>query len=282
MVRILDWKRSEDPRDVVHVVVQALAEGRLVLLPTETSYLLAAGGLNESAVQRLMQFPGRIANQPLTLLLRSPDEVVDYATKMSPVAKRVAARGWPGPLALELPADPDESLFGRLPETVRSALNIEGGFVAMQVPAHQAVADALQFLPGPIVAAELDAGDGTPLCEPQLRSEQSSDPSLAFLVDDGRTHFGGSATHLRIDGSCCSVARAGVLDKSVLVGLGQLTVLLVCTGNTCRSPMAETLLRAQLQQRFAKLFAPGAPAPAIAISAGLSAYPGGNASPEAM
>ncbi len=51
MVRILDWKRSEDTRDIVHVVVQALAEEKLVLLPSETTYLLLASALSASAVE---------------------------------------------------------------------------------------------------------------------------------------------------------------------------------------------------------------------------------------
>ena len=56
MVRILDWKRSDDTRDIVHVVVQALAEERLVLLPSETTYLLLASALSAKAVDALVDF----------------------------------------------------------------------------------------------------------------------------------------------------------------------------------------------------------------------------------
>ena len=71
-------------------------------------------------------------------------------------------------------------------------------------------------------------------------------------------------------------------DQSALTRLGQLTVLLVCTGNTCRSPMAEAILRNLLSERFATQFSDGQPPPAVAVSAGLSAFPGGPASPEAV
>ncbi len=59
MARILDWKRSEDTRDIVHVIVQALAEGRLVLAPSETTYWLLASALSERASDALMKFQDR-------------------------------------------------------------------------------------------------------------------------------------------------------------------------------------------------------------------------------
>jgi protein-tyrosine-phosphatase/tRNA A37 threonylcarbamoyladenosine synthetase subunit TsaC/SUA5/YrdC len=281
MVRILDWKRSEDPRDIVHVVVQALAEGELVLLPTETTYYVAASALHAEAVQRMMSFPGRDAERPPSLFLRSADELADFAPNLSRVGRRVAHRGWPGPVAIELAAEPDQSLCGRLPESVRGAICGDSCWACFQVAAHQAVADTLQLIPGPIVGASVRRPEGGPLCEPQLDAAQR-EAGVGLIVDDGPTHFGGLATHLRIDGNNCEITAEGVVNQSVLHSLGQLVILLVCTGNTCRSPMAETLMRDRLHKRFPELFRDGQPPPAMTISAGLSAYPGGAASPEAV
>ena len=50
---VIDIRSADDSRDVVHRAVQALAEGKLVALPTETVYGLAASALSESAVARL-------------------------------------------------------------------------------------------------------------------------------------------------------------------------------------------------------------------------------------
>ena len=282
MVRILDWKRSDDTRDIVHVVVQALAEEKLVLLPSETTYLLLASALSANAVEALMKFPGRMTQRRPNLLLRSSTEVADYVPGITRVGQRMAARGWPGPLAIEFPVDPTQSLCARLPKAVQQRVISQDGFVALQVPAHQSIVDALQLLPGPVVATPLVNANAQALAEASLSPEQSAVDRLAFIVDDGPTHFGGLSTIVRVDGHTCQLTEPGVLDHNVLVGLGQLVVLLVCTGNTCRSPMAETLLRHEMSQRFQSLFAPGQPPPVVAVSAGLSAYPGGAASPEAV
>ena len=43
---VIDLKKAEDPRDVVHRAVAALADGKLVALPTETVYGVAASALS--------------------------------------------------------------------------------------------------------------------------------------------------------------------------------------------------------------------------------------------
>src|SRR5947208_44236 len=56
--QVLDLAAAGDPRDAVHRVVQALAEGKVVALPTETVYIAAASGLSERGVQRLLAIRG--------------------------------------------------------------------------------------------------------------------------------------------------------------------------------------------------------------------------------
>ena len=52
--QVFDVSATDDPRDAVHRAVQALVEGKVVSLPTETVYVAAASGLSERAVQRLL------------------------------------------------------------------------------------------------------------------------------------------------------------------------------------------------------------------------------------
>jgi protein-tyrosine-phosphatase/tRNA A37 threonylcarbamoyladenosine synthetase subunit TsaC/SUA5/YrdC len=281
MPRILEWKNSEDPRDIVHVMVQSLVEGKLVAAPAETAYHVLASGLKPEAVEQLVAFPGRAPNRMPTIFLRSASEAFDYSPQMSLVARRFANRGWPGPLVLELPVCPRTSLASQLAPSIQSALIPPDNFLALRVAAHQTIIQAMRLLPGPLVAAPLVESGGN-VASTREHVESLAGKELSLIIDDGPTHFGGFATAVRIDGNQCSVSAPGVLDMSAMTRLGQLMILLVCTGNTCRSPMAEALLRSMLMKRFAHLFGEGLPAPAVAVSAGLSAFPGGAASPEAI
>ena len=97
---VIDIRSAEDSRDVVHRAVQALAEGKLVALPTETVYGLAASALDEQAVARLLATKQRTAGKALTLAIKSADDVLDFVPDLSPLGRRLARRCWPGPVTM--------------------------------------------------------------------------------------------------------------------------------------------------------------------------------------
>ena len=87
---VIDIRNAEDGRDVVHRAVQALAEGQLVALPTETVYGLAASACRADAVERLLQVKGRPASAPMALAIKSAEE----APTTCPTCRRWPA-AWP-------------------------------------------------------------------------------------------------------------------------------------------------------------------------------------------
>ena len=93
--QVLDVSAGGDPRDLVHRVVQALVEGKVVALPTETVYIAAASGLADKAVQRLLALRQGKFDGPATLAVRGVDEVLDYVPRLPPIGQRLARRCWP-------------------------------------------------------------------------------------------------------------------------------------------------------------------------------------------
>ena len=88
---VINLKESEDLRDVVHRVVQALAEGNVVGVPTESNYCIAAAGTHETAVERACTFVDVMKHEPrLTIAIKSSDEASDWAPAMTPLALRFA------------------------------------------------------------------------------------------------------------------------------------------------------------------------------------------------
>ncbi len=280
MAHTLDWKSSGDPRDLVHIVVQALVEGRLVALPAETAYHVFASGLRPDAVAQLAELAERQQTRRPCIFLRSQQEALDYSPNLSVVASRMVHRGWPGPLVLELRADDDTSLSSSLPTEVRSQLLVDGKYLPQRVAAHEAIVQAMRLMPGPLAAASMVDPHGNAICSGVEAARMAGDGVVA-VINDGATHYGGFASTVRVDGAECRMIAPGVIELEALQRMSQLMVLLVCTGNTCRSPMAETMLRDLLTKRFAGLFSGPYP-PATIASAGLSAFPGGPAAAEAM
>lgn len=275
MHNLLDWKNSDDTRDIVHIVVQTLVEGRRVALPADTAYHVVASGLASDSAEHLLQLAddGRLGR--CVLFLRSAQELTDYVPDLSAVAARIALRGWPGPLILDLPVDCQRGLVSHLPPEMQ-ALVLSNGRVAFRVASHPAIQHALRLMAGPIVAAPV-CSDGNPIQSANHAGEWSR---VSIVVDDGPTQWNGCSTILGVDGNICRVVQSGVLSGDALYRTAQFVVLFVCTGNTCRSPMAEALMREKLNKRFNKSQFPIDPF--YVASAGISAFPGGPASPEAQ
>ena len=66
---------------------------------------------------------------------------------------------------------------------------------------------------------------------------------IALLVDDGPSPIGAASTIVRADGGELEVLREGILSRDEVLATAADLVLFVCTGNTCRSPLAEGFAR---------------------------------------
>ena len=82
---------------------QALRDGQLVGLPTETVYGLAANASDDAAVDKIFVAKGRPADHPLIVHVASRDQVPLFAAQVPEFAQRLMDAFWPGPLTLILP-----------------------------------------------------------------------------------------------------------------------------------------------------------------------------------
>ncbi len=277
---VIDIRSAEDSRDVVHLAVQALAEGELVAFPTETVYGLAACGLNERAVERLSAAKGRQEGHPFTLAIKSADDALDYVPAMSALGQRLARRCWPGPVTLVVADRHPDSLLRQLPAGVQRFV-VPHATVGLRVPAHKTIQDVMRLLPGPIVLTSANrTGERDSMTAADVRASLGDDVQL--VLDDGRSRYGQPSSVVRLVEGGFEVVREGVVSQATLRRLSSLMVLFVCTGNTCRSPMAETLFRKLLAQRLGCAVAEVEDRGVIVASAGIAAVMGGRPSPEAV
>jgi L-threonylcarbamoyladenylate synthase len=82
---------------------QALRDGQLLGLPTETVYGLAANATDDAAVAKIFVAKGRPANHPLIVHVASVAQVPLFAAQVPDFAQKLMAAFWPGPLTLILP-----------------------------------------------------------------------------------------------------------------------------------------------------------------------------------
>ena len=103
------------PSDIT-AVRDALNQGGVALLPTETVYGLAANAQSAAAMNKLYSLKGRDYSKPIALCVKAI-ATAKHLVEWSEAAEALTQHFWPGPLSLVMPAKDglylDQRLFGR-------------------------------------------------------------------------------------------------------------------------------------------------------------------------
>jgi protein-tyrosine phosphatase len=277
---VLDIRSADDSRDVVHRAVQALAEGKLVALPTETVYCVTASALCPEGVQKLVQVKDRAPDSPFTLAIKSAEEAWDFVPDMGRLAQRFTRRCWPGPVTLVMEDSHPESLVKQFAPSVRQAI-CPAGAIGLRVPAHSIIHEVLRMMAGPIALTSANRR-GAPSASTAQEVVQGLGDDVSLVLDDGASRFGQPSSVVRVHDNQFDILRVGVVSDQILRRLASFMLLFVCTGNTCRSPMAETIAKKLLADKLGCRVDELQDHGVLVASAGISAMMGGFPSPEAV
>ena len=161
-----------------------LAAGGTVAFPTETVYGLGADARRTESVEQIFAAKGRPSDNPLIVHIANEQQLDELVEEVPPVARKLMAAFWPGPLTLVLPVRP-----GAVSPKVTAGLST----VAVRMPDH-AIALRLIGQSGCPVAAPSANRSGRP--SPTLAEHVSEDLQGAIdgIVDGGPTGVGVEST----------------------------------------------------------------------------------------
>ncbi len=280
--QVISLDPSADQSAEIGRAAAALAEGALVAFPTETVYGLAANAARESSVERLRQIKGRTSLQPFTVHIGQRSDFEQFVPEVGPLARRFMKKGWPGPLTLVLPVEHPEQaeVHNRLSEAGRASI-YQNHTVGLRFPDHAIAAMFLRQAAVPVVATSANSGGASaPTDAAEVKSALEGQVDL--ILDGGPCRYKRASTIVVLNGQGYELLRAGVLDARTIKRMATLSILFVCTGNTCRSPMAEGICKQKIAERMKCKVVDLAGRGVEVRSAGTMAFDGGRASPEAV
>ncbi|MEM9645396.1 MAG: Sua5/YciO/YrdC/YwlC family protein, partial [Planctomycetota bacterium] len=205
---------------------------------------------------------------PLVLSLRSREAAADFLPLDSALVRRLSQRCWPGPMTLQVPCDSLDSAMSRLPSKVERLLVDDEHGVAFRVVDQRVLAQVHRYLAAPLVLATVefcgadpgsiaggDASDAEALPATMTTAaaiERRFADKVPLLLDDGPTRYGGCSSLVRVLGQSWKLFQEGVIERAAMNQFAKPSIAVVCTGNTCRSPMAEVLLREKVKQKLGR------------------------------
>lgn len=230
--------------------IDALRDGGLVAFPTETVYGVACRADLDQSMQRLRAVKQRPANQASTLHVGTPEQVTRYVPHMSTTGTRLMRKSWPGPLTIitQVSDEAIQAVSDQFGQLAADNLYLDGT-IGLRCPDDQVAGTILRQMEYPVVMPSANrAGNPPPRDAQDVLKDLNG--QIDVLVDAGATRYGKASTIVRLVDNTFEVVREGVLDSRTVTRLATCTILFVCTGNTCRSPMAEGLCRHLLAERL--------------------------------
>lgn len=188
----------------VEVAAQALSDGALVLLPTETVYGLAADASNPLAVAAIYQAKGRPSFNPLIAHVADLGAAQAIAV-LDDRALKLARAFWPGPLTLVAPV--------RAPELVCDLARAGLDTVAVRVPGHDLARAVLRAFGKPVVAPSANRS-GRPSPTNLADALEETGFAVAAALDGGACRVGLESTVVAVFGGKVRMLRPGAVTRA--------------------------------------------------------------------
>ena len=186
--------------------VAALKAGRLVAIPTETVYGLAADARNPEAVRAVFALKGRPADHPLIVHIAGAERIDDWAVDVPQAARALAERFWPGPLTLILKKRAD------VPDAVTGGQDTVG----LRCPDNALTLALLREFGGGLAAPSANRfGRISPTDAAHVRAEFGD--ATPLVLDGGPCKVGIESTIVDLSRSPARILRHGRISQEQLL-----------------------------------------------------------------
>lgn len=227
--------------------MSCLQRDGIIALPTDTVYGLAIDGTNRKAIERLNIIKKRTA-KPYTFFI-SKNCIKDYALV---VKKKIIENFMPGPITVLLREKP----------TTRICLKDEK--IGIRIPQIDFITKLLHLYNKPLAVTSANISGEEPLNSADEIAERF--PEIALIIDGGILS-GLASTVVDLTTTPPALKRKGkipILEIEKVYGKKLLfdpslkfNLLFVCTGNSCRSPMAVGIFKTLLDNKYVEISSAG-------------------------
>jgi L-threonylcarbamoyladenylate synthase len=170
-------------KEKIRIAAKIIRDGGIVAFPTETVYGLGADALNPKAVLSIFRAKRRPLDNPPIVHISSLREVKALAENVSPSAKRLMRKFWPGPLTLVFKRS------SRIPAVTVANL----GTVALRMPDNRIALSLLRESGRPIAAPSANLS-GKPSPTTAKHVIDDLDGRIDAVIDGGHTRIGVEST----------------------------------------------------------------------------------------
>lgn len=228
---------------------QLIDASGLVAFPTETVYGIACR-VETTSLTKLNNLKGRDPQKPYTLHIGQKADLEKYVPVVGLRAQKLVKNAWPGPLTIVFELDDRniEKQRNSLEKQVFENLYKDNS-IGIRCPDNAIASMLLRLTQNPVVAPSANITGQPPAADAEHVLTQFSG-QIELLLDAGPCKYKKSSTVVKIGKKGLGILRPGAYSQAELEAMSEVKFLFVCTGNTCRSPMAEGMFRKYLAEKL--------------------------------
>lgn len=209
MSTVYDCSQTDSRTAGLAASKNALKAGRLVVLPTDTLYGLAADAFDSEAVTSLLRAKGRGRDMPVPVLVGSWNTIDGLVYSVRPQARDLIRAFWPGGLSLVVEQAP--SLAWDLGDT--------RGTVMLRMPLHPVALELLRDV-GPLAVSSANISGRPPATTVEEARDQLGGSASVYL-DGGKAEHAVASTIVDLTGNSPRILRVGAVSaESIAEVLG--------------------------------------------------------------
>jgi protein-tyrosine phosphatase len=249
MAEFIEIKDPNRDIEKLKKCAECVDAGGLVVFPTETVYGIACKAESKS-LERLDVVKQRNVDKRYTLHIGDKNKLSEYVPSLTMPAAKLVKNAWPGPLTIvfEISENEIQNLkYKHGSETVE--LLYKDNTIGIRCPDEPVGGKLLDLCKFPVVAPSANMGGQNPATNGRQAYEQIGQ-FVDIVIDAGTCKYEKSSTVAKISPSGIKILRAGAYSEGQIRKMYNINMLFVCSGNTCRSPMAEGLAKKKIAEKI--------------------------------
>ena len=247
--KVIKLDAAEPNMAKIEEAAQLIDAGGLAAFPTETVYGIACR-VETTSLAKLNNLKGRDPEKYYTLHIGEKADVEKYVPAVGLRAQKLIKNAWPGPLTIvfELDGQDMDKQRNSLERGVFESLYKDNS-IGIRCPDNPIAAMLLQTTKYPVVAPSANITGQPPAADAEQVLAQFSG-QIELLLDAGPCKYKKSSSVVKMGKERLEILRPGVYSQAELEAMSEVKFLFVCTGNTCRSPMAKGIFSKYLAEKL--------------------------------
>lgn len=247
--KIIKAGRRKPNAQQIRKAAEIIDSGGFVVFPTETVYGIGCR-VKRDSLARLDAIKERSADKYYTLHIGEKSEVGKYVPFLGLRAQKLIKTAWPGPLTIvfELSDEQLDKQRKSVGEEIFENLYKDNS-IGIRCPDNAVASMLLKRVNQPVVAPSANKSGQKAAVTAEEALEQLSG-EVEMVLDGGPCKYQKNSTVVKIGKDRINVLREGIVPLDDVEAMSKVNFLFVCTGNTCRSPMAAGMFKKKLAEKF--------------------------------